>query len=113
MIIRLPYSHALRSMQGVHLIRDGGLYNDTYELEEPKLVISRWTVTDEYPHDCVSNGDCANCPNNLRTHHKYMEISTKVGKTVIKYHCQSGDKDGDVFSDWEQVGLRSLMTPAK
>lgn len=113
MIVELPFSHALRSMQGVHLIKDGGLYNDTYELEESKLVISRWTVTEEDPHNCISNGDCNRCPNNLRTHHKYMEVSTNTGKTVIRYHCQSGDRAGEVFGDWEQISIKSLMTPAK
>lgn len=103
LIIELPYSIELRAMQGVHLRKDGGLYNDTYELELDKLIVDSWTYTKSYPHECVGNGDCKRCSQNLDMEVEHLELSPIRSKTKLVYERKCGHTIGSVFTNWAQI----------
>jgi hypothetical protein len=103
LLIELPFSPQLRRMNGVHLVKDGGLSNDTYEVELDKLVVDSWTYTENFPHKCVGNGDCLRCSNNIDMEVEHLEISPIHSKTKLVYERRSGMTLGSIFSNWAQI----------
>lgn len=103
LVISLPYSHKLRNMQGVHLVRDGGLSNDTYKVELDKVIVDSWTYTEHSSHECIGNGDCRRCSNNLDMEVEHLELSPMRSKTKLVYERKCGHTIGSVFTDWAQI----------
>lgn len=104
LIVELPFSPQLRRLNGVHLVKDGGLYhNDTYELELDKLVVDSWTYNECFPHKCVGNGDCNRCSENIDMEVEHLEISTIHSKTKLVYERRSRMTLGSVFGNWAQL----------
>lgn len=104
LIISLPFSPELRGMQGIHLVRDGGLFNDTYRIELDKVIVDSWTYTrSDDVHNCSSNGDCRRCPMNKNIEVEHLELSPMRSKTKLVYERYCGHQIGSIFTDWEQV----------
>lgn len=106
LLIDLPYSPALRRMHGVHLVKDGGLSNDTYEVELDKVIISSWTYTESEPHECYNEAqDCNRCSQNLDVEVEHLEISPIRSKTKLVFERHCSHQIGSVFSNWYAVAL--------
>lgn len=78
--IELPFDYAFRHSQGVHLVKDGGLFsNDIYDIEEDKVDIREWNEIHETVHDCTNHGDCRRCAVNDRVEYTYISFTTNKG----------------------------------
>lgn len=98
LVIELPFNYKFKHSQGVHLVKDGGLYNDTYEIETDKVEIDRWVEIRESVHNCVSNGDCYRCEMNDRMEYHYISFRTDRGEFTFVKHIS--DTIGSVFTDY-------------
>lgn len=106
MIFELPYNFKFRSMAGIHLIKDGGLFsNDTYEVEPEKVELDVWSEVQASVHDCVNiNEDCKRCPNNDKVLSEFMTIRSKFNPSMsFTFKREIEDKIGACWTDWAMI----------
>lgn len=100
--IELPFDFNFRHSQGIHLVKDGGLFhNDVYDVEEDKVDIEKWTEVHETVHDCISNGDCRRCTVNDRVEFNYISFTTDKG--TFTFVSSINDQLGAIPTDYAMV----------
>lgn len=101
----LPYNFHFRHMAGIHLVKDGGFDNDTYEIEPEKVELEVWSEVEATAHDCVNiSEDCKRCCNNDKVLYEFMTIRSKFNSSksfTFERHIE--DRIGACWTDWAMV----------